>query len=275
MALGLFGSTSQKSENSQRPSWGAYDHQPSVAGAFAGEGRGAQEQATHQDHANDIQRRDVDAQEAMAFAALLQLLLTVVAIWLLKGTLDATNRAVGETSHATKAMLDANKIAEESARGWVAVSVRSIGPVWRGEDQVVKAAVVYEIKNVGSSPITAGAHSASFYHLFTPRKINADKFFESLGGMQKSGILSTGLAPGEDILITVHDIIPAAELIKGKDGGFSFECWVGILYRTRSFSGSSLKIFMVSPQGKKGFPSDDGPWEVSSVRHLQIGSSLT
>ena len=70
---------------------------------------------------NERGERDLRAQQDMAewafwmfFVSAVTMGLTAVALWFVKGTLDATRRAVEDTSEATRAMHAANEIAREN-----------------------------------------------------------------------------------------------------------------------------------------------------------------
>lgn len=68
--------------------------------------------------------QDLSAQQRAAFSALISsifgffsLILSVIGVWYVKRTLDATLQAVNDTSDATKAMLRQNEISFEKERG--------------------------------------------------------------------------------------------------------------------------------------------------------------
>lgn len=75
--------------------------------------------ATREDQRSEY---DLSAQERMAkwslwtmIAAAVTTMLTAIALWFIKGTLDATREAVEDTGKATEAMLAANEIAKRAA----------------------------------------------------------------------------------------------------------------------------------------------------------------
>lgn len=112
----------------------------------------------------DQQRADADlqAQQDMAFYALLMLvatfatvIITGAGVWLVKRTLDATLRAVEDTGKATEAMLEANAIARASSerqlRAYVGIS-RTVITKWEADKGFW---VQYEMLNAGQTPAYA------------------------------------------------------------------------------------------------------------------------
>lgn len=85
-------------------------------------------------HAEREQQRadaDLQAQQDMAFYALLMVVATVatviitgVGVWFVKRTLDATLQAVKDTGEATQAMLEANRIAKDANRAWLTLDLQ-------------------------------------------------------------------------------------------------------------------------------------------------------
>lgn len=230
----------------------------------------------------DDQRAEYDlaAQQGMSIWAFWTMIaavtttgLTVVALVFIKGTLEATRMAVKDTGDATKAMLDANRIAEDAQRGWVTVTIHAIGPVYRGDDGRVLATIRYELKNVGVTPIAAGAHSASVYHAGNGPE-GAKRFTNLLESFRKAGLASTGLAPGETLPVHYTVVVSDKDLIATEGKGYIFQVMVGITYQTRSLSGASFKSALLLPAGREGFPTDSGPWTVEDVGHLVLGSSM-
>lgn len=81
--------------------------------------------------ATQREQRDLVAQEAAALwgfwiaaIALLQLVATVIGLFFIKRTLDATWKAVEDTGQATRAMLEANEITKEAQRPWIVIEPR-------------------------------------------------------------------------------------------------------------------------------------------------------
>lgn len=224
--------------------------------------------------------RDLSAQERMAdwafyamLAGLGTLAMTGVTVYFIRETLEATREAVEDTSNATEAMIAANKIADEAARGWVTVSIEKIGPLIRGQDQRLHVTVKYCLKNVGGSPIIAGAHLPKVYHSAGPNTERVRNYFDLLDSLRKSGMANTGLAPGEELTFEPTIIVDEAELITSEDGGLLLQMFVGIIYQTRTYNGSSFKRVILMRAG--GIPSRPGPWTVEQVEHLILGGALT
>lgn len=65
------------------------------------------------------QQRAASAALASAVVALLTLIISVIGVWFVKRTLDATLVAVEDNSIATNAMIDANNIAANADRPWI------------------------------------------------------------------------------------------------------------------------------------------------------------
>ncbi len=86
----------------------------------------AQEQA--------LNEQDLTAQQSAANSALMSaiiafftLILSGVGVWFVRRTLEATVKAVEDTSTATAAMVKQNEIAEETKRPWIKCEVSPIG----------------------------------------------------------------------------------------------------------------------------------------------------
>jgi len=56
---------------------------------------------------------------SMAMIAGLSLVVTTIGVWLLKGTLEETRKAVQQTADANEAMLEQNRLTEMAQRAWV------------------------------------------------------------------------------------------------------------------------------------------------------------
>lgn len=235
------------------------------------ERRTNQEEA--QAEASPLDRADLTAQQAMAIFAGLQVVLTFFGLFFIYETLKSTREAVKDTGDATKAMIAANALAEEAQRGWVTVTVKKIGPIIRGHDQRVHVTIHYELENVGASPVTMGAHFPRVYHVAGHGPARAKDYFDMLESLRRSGLANTGLAPGEKLPAEPTVVVQESELIVTPEGLYSFQIWVGIAYRTRSFHGSSVKMILLLNAG--GIPSRPGPWVIEETPHMVLGSSLT
>lgn len=108
--------------------------------------------------ASEVQRRDLAAQEAMSvwtfWAMVWAFLTTAIAgfgLWWIRGTFRETRRAVDETARATRAMLDANDIAELNAQ-------RQLRPyvfpsrAWFEINENGEPVAFIEIRNFGQTP---------------------------------------------------------------------------------------------------------------------------
>lgn len=106
--------------------------------------------------------QDLSAQQRAAFAALasavlalLTLVVTGIGVWFVKRTLDATLKAVQDTSEATEAMRESNRIARESVeaqmRAWVSFEYQSTERIVRSPN-----AILFKFKgafrNIGHTP---------------------------------------------------------------------------------------------------------------------------
>lgn len=88
----------------------------------------------------------------MAIISFLTLGTTIVALWFVKGTLEATRQAVRDTGEATEAMREANEIASETAkrqlRAYVGIESISIVDIAMG----LKPTAHVVAKNFGQTP---------------------------------------------------------------------------------------------------------------------------
>lgn len=103
--------------------------------------------------------QDLNAQRQMALWALWMFIvsactagLTLWALWYVRGTLQATREALDDTGNATKAMVEANRIASEAQRPWLTVEVLSAGPWVMSESGHIKLNHTLRIENCGHSP---------------------------------------------------------------------------------------------------------------------------
>lgn len=107
--------------------------------------------------------QDLDAQQRMAFWALLTVVVSIVTVgvtaigvWFVKRTLDATLEAVADTSKATNAMIDANRIAEDTAQRQLrAYLYAGSGQLTLSRNvRTVSFPIRVPFRNTGSTPAT-------------------------------------------------------------------------------------------------------------------------
>jgi hypothetical protein len=117
--------------------------------------------------ASEKEKRDLAAQEAvagMAFwvgvIALLQLVATVWGLLYIRGTLRATLQAVEDTSEATEAMRETNRIAKIAQRPWLKIEVEIEKASF--EDELLSLRYVAKITNVGKMVADRCAARGSF-----------------------------------------------------------------------------------------------------------------
>lgn len=112
------------------------------------------------------------AADWVAWASILagaQLISTLLGLWYVKRTLDATLLAVEDTGEATKAMKEANEIAREGLviqnRAWLRVDAAVVGTLEiTGEQPEVRASIEFTITNVGGTPATNVSLTAELHH---------------------------------------------------------------------------------------------------------------
>jgi len=80
-------------------------------------------QAAHDEQDLSAQQRAASAALISAVVGFLAFAISIVGVWYVKRTLDATLRAVEDTGEATKAMVRANEIAERVQRPWVSIQL--------------------------------------------------------------------------------------------------------------------------------------------------------
>ncbi len=103
----------------------------------------------------DLQAQQDSANAAfwMAWISFATLTATLVALWFVKGTLDATREAVKDTSEATDAMRKANELAEDTARrqlrAYVGIESISVFDVTMG----MKPTAHIVVRNFGQTPV--------------------------------------------------------------------------------------------------------------------------
>lgn len=84
-------------------------------------------QTAHDEQDLMAQQRAASSALASAVLSFLALVLSGVGVWYVKRTLDATLDAVEETSAATVAMQNANRIAANTQRPWISISAELLG----------------------------------------------------------------------------------------------------------------------------------------------------
>jgi hypothetical protein len=109
----------------------------------------ASRQASNTEQDLSAQQRAASSALAAAAIAFAALIVTVIGVWFVKRTLEATLEAVRDTSIATKAMIRQNEIAERSQRPWLSVTLQSLGPVERSSRNQFYADYVMDVKNTG------------------------------------------------------------------------------------------------------------------------------
>jgi hypothetical protein len=102
--------------------------------------------------------QDLSAQQEMAdwafwmmVVSAVTMVLTAIALWFVRGTLEATREAVKDTSEATEAMRQANQIAAAAQRPWLTFSAK-LAKAAGVNEKGLKLTFDVVIKNVGSSP---------------------------------------------------------------------------------------------------------------------------
>jgi hypothetical protein len=148
--------------------------------------------AARTDQSHDQQ--DLQVQKDIALTGLVALFVSMISagatIWALlyvKATLDATIEAVEDTGAATKAVIEANKIAQKalktSTRPWVGVDAIDQRPINAGEP--VTAAV--HIRNSGASP--ALKFAVSSVGVLFPTGVPAPPCRDAIPDDQPRGVL--------------------------------------------------------------------------------------
>ena len=97
------------------------------------------------------QQRAATSALASAIVALFTLVATIVGVWFVKRTLDATLEAVQDTSEATEAMRAANQIAHLGVRPWLkleSLNVRSLVLIGDEAEFTIEAL----FRNIGKTP---------------------------------------------------------------------------------------------------------------------------
>ena len=121
------------------------------------------------------QQDSADAAFWMAVVSFLSLSATIVALWFVKGTLDATREAVRGTTDATKEMRAANEIAQETAtrqlRAYVIIRETTIDGLVPDQNP----AISYKLVNVGQTPAYETRHRARIFFGKSVEEISEQK----------------------------------------------------------------------------------------------------
>lgn len=129
----------------------------------------SQEQARAEQDLSAQQRAAASAL-ASAIIALLALAVTIIGVWFIKRTLDATLQAVKDTSEATHAMRDANQIAAQAQRPWLELTVTPVAYYRFKDDPEIRdlGTVIFKItiKNIGGG-VATNIKRLSLGHIYT------------------------------------------------------------------------------------------------------------
>lgn len=219
---------------------------------------------TGQDH----EKRDLAAQEAtamwafwMAVIATFSAVVTTIGTVLLYQQINLTRRAVIDTSKATEAMHQANKIAMDAQRPWISVEVEVHQLVRTSSGFIAKGTAIF--KNIGPSVARQ----------FVPKvrgNFSNDGFTNSLQELfqkwkSRVEVTSEVLLPGEvrewpfDVRVRREDIS-----LPGPNGTKAVFLVIGVavFYDFNGGSGWSFRPFIVKPKANFdaysiSIPSDD------------------
>lgn len=106
-------------------------------------------QTAHDEQDLSAQQRAASSALAAAVFTFFALLISIVGVWFVKRTLDATLEAVKDTSEATDAMRQSNAIAENAQRPWIDIQAELVG-FSRPTPSTVKFDVSVTFKNTGA-----------------------------------------------------------------------------------------------------------------------------
>lgn len=198
----------------------------------------SQEQAsTEQDLS--AQQRAATSALASAVVAALTLVISIVGVWYVKRTLDATLEAVQDTGKATIAMNDANEIANKAIslqrqntivdqRPWLSVEVNKIYDIFFDNDVgSLRLAYILIVKNSGKTP----ALFTTSYVMFTDKdengKLNFSKFVSK--ACELLPFRSSAIAPGnQEVFMSVNSLIGTPPIDPTK---IVPEIFVGVIYQ--------------------------------------------
>ncbi|MEL7730368.1 hypothetical protein AAG612_12595 [Citromicrobium bathyomarinum] len=228
--------------------------------------------------------QDLNAQRNMAIWAMWMVVVSIitagVTVWALvyvRGTLLATREALADTSKATKAMQDANAIADKATRGWLEIKINKIGPVTRHKTGELSVRVEAVYANRGNYPIVQGSFGARVFALFDHDAPLAKRIADYLEGKRRSGLATVALAPGGtvNLLVDVYVEPDQVQITDRKGGsGIFLQAWLGGTYYTKGVFGSTFAIAMLKAVGRDGFPTAEGEW-VHDADYFQTGSHLS
>jgi hypothetical protein len=217
------------------------------------------------------QQRAASSALAAAVIAFLTLLVTIIGVWLVKRTLDATLQAVRDTSRATDAMLRQNAIAEHGQRPWLIGKAQLFSGIFRKGEPRIR--ILVTAKNVGEFPAVDVRVYTGVSH--TPDIEYFASLKNSIGGQHVI------LAPGEEFAERVEAIafqddyqVPLAD-----DEHRLIYVYVAILYQ--SVGNSAIFQFgqyyqVSSSQGVWFRPEDIGDIEVPvNLYASATGSMMT
>lgn len=157
------------------------------------------EQASQAEQNLSAQQRAASSALSSAVISLFTLLVSIIGVWYVKRTLDATLKAVEDTSLATHAMGDANNIARTAQRAWIGINDAYVSNIYAhpaGEEYWVWIDFVFVLKNSGLSP-ALNIRSALMHWTDQPDRKNLSELYamsedKSVGGINISpGLTST------------------------------------------------------------------------------------
>ena len=120
-------------------------------------------QTAHDEQDLSAQKRAADSALAAAIAAFATLVVSVTGVVYVKRTLDATLRAVEDTSRATEAMLEANALAKDTAQRQLRAYV-GVQAAWLEFSEEGEPIAHVKWKNFGQTP---ALETASWTHSWT------------------------------------------------------------------------------------------------------------
>lgn len=111
----------------------------------------ASAQAAHDEQDLSAQQRAASSALVAAIISFLTLVVTGVGVWFVKGTLEATLKAVEDTRAATLEMQRANSIAREMGEAQTRCYI-DLGEMTVGVNEDGQATIVAKVKNTGNTP---------------------------------------------------------------------------------------------------------------------------
>ena len=133
-----------------------------------------------------------------------QLIATLVGLYYVKGTLDATLEAVEDTGKATNAMLKQTELVEREQRPWV--TIEAAKPVISNRDDGILITVEIGFKNIGKT-VAAGfwPHLKCYLTGADFEESVRDNFAEI---RKPRGVTDRILMPGETCTLTAYIVVP-------------------------------------------------------------------